>query len=120
MAHTYIEARQEAERRVVTKFIELALQHGFTLHSVSDGEERHKTTTLEQALEHVFSVDESWVYFTPAPTSPSPVRHCIYIVLGNEGWDAIADHSLGQHGRTGDPWTTVTEAHDAWLDEEYP
>ena len=120
MTTTYIEARQEAERHVVTKFIELTLQHGFTLHSASDGEERHDVSTLEQALEHVFSVDESWVYFTPAPTSPSPVRHCIYIVLGNEGWDAIADHSLGQHGRTGDPWTTVTEAYDAWLDKEYP
>ena len=120
MTTTYIEARQEAERHVVTKLIELTLQHGFTLHSASDGEERHDVSTLEQALEHVFSVDESWVYFTPAPTSPSPVRHCIYIVLGNEGWDAIADHSLGQRGRTGDPWTTVTEAYDAWLDKEYP
>lgn len=27
---TYIQARQETERRVVTQFIELALQHGFT------------------------------------------------------------------------------------------
>ena len=118
MTTTYIQARQEAERRVVTKFIELALQHGFTLHSVSDGEERHNVSTLEQALVHVFSVDESWIYFTPPPTSPSPVRHCIYIVLGNEGWDAIADHSVSRE--EGDTWNTVTEAHSAWLDKEYP
>lgn len=118
MTYTYIQARQEAERRVVTKFIELALQHGFTLHSVSDGEDRHAVSTLEQALEHVFSVDESWIYFTPPPSSPSPVRHCIYIVLGNEGWDAIADHSVSRWG--GDTWDRVTEAHSAWLDKEYP
>ena len=118
MTTTYTQARQETERRVVTQFIELALQHGFTLHSVSDGEDRHPVSTAEQALEHVFSVDESWVYFTPPPTSPSPVRHCIYIVLGNEGWDAIANHSVSRE--PGDTWDTVTEAHDTWLDKEYP
>ena len=54
----------------------------------------------------------------PITLVPSPVRHCVYIVLGNEGWDAIADHSVARE--PGDTWDTVTEAHDAWLDKEYP
>lgn len=115
---THTQAQQETERRVIAQFIGLALQHGFTLHSVSDGEDRHDVSTLEQALEHVFSVDDSWIYFTPPPTSPSPVRHCVYISLAVEGWLAIADHSTARE--PGDTWTTVTEAYDNWLDEEYP
>jgi len=110
---TYVEARREAERKVVTKLIEIALARGFTLHSVSDGEEREKVSTTEQALEVVFSVDESTIYFAPPATSEDKRRHCAVIVLGNSGWDAVADASVGPG------WDEVMRDHNEWVDSEF-
>jgi hypothetical protein len=87
-----IQKRIEIERKVVRNLIRTAKAHGYALHSVDDGEERHIVKTEREALEAVFAVDESRIYFKHPDEAK---RHVACIVLGNGGWDAVADASMG-------------------------
>lgn len=88
-----IERRIAIENQVVRKLIRVAKAHGYELRRVFDGEEMVKTTTEKTAMEAVFSVDESCIYFK---REDQPKCHCAVIILGNDGWDAIADASVGE------------------------
>ena len=59
--------------------------NGFTLECVSDGEELHRVTTVDEAMDHIDGVDESWVYFNPSA--------CIFLVRGNRPWEVICDYA---------------------------
>jgi len=85
--------RMALEREVVAKLIEVARKHGYEIKKVDDGEDAVKCSSDAEALDTVFSVDESLMFFKH-PDQPKP--HCAFIVLGNSGHDAIADHSLGE------------------------
>ena len=100
--------RMAMERKVVRHLIRTAKAHGYTLTKVNDGEEVVKCRTEAEAMDAVFSVDESTIYFR----RPSePVGHCAVIVLGNDGWDAIADNSEGEG------WDGVMRDCDAYSDK---
>ena len=92
MTNEQLQARIAIERRLVEKLIEVAQAHGYALTKVYDGEERVKVATKNEAMAAVFSVDESVIYFKHPD---EPKGHCAVIVLGNDGWDAIADQSQG-------------------------
>lgn len=103
-----IAARLAVERDVVTKLIEMAQARGFVLIAVDDGEESTAPATLEEALDAVFAVDEAALRFK----HPQEDRwRFAYIVLGNDGWDAVADHS------TGGLWDAVMADHEAYTDQ---
>lgn len=88
-----IKKRMSIERRVVRKLIRVAKAHGYALTKIYDGEVMEKISTETEALEVVFSVDDCTMYFKhPEQTK----GHCAVIVLGNDGWDAIADCSMGE------------------------
>lgn len=83
--------RMEQERQVVSYLIQTAAKHGWKLHAVDDGESYHQITKEEDAMEHIFSVDESTVSFR----HPDHPKGCVaVIVLGNSGPEAIADCSI--------------------------
>lgn len=85
-------ARQATERKVVRHLIRTAKAHGYAVTKVWDGEELQITKTETSAMDAVFAVDESRMYFK----HPDEIKdHCAEIVLGNDGWDAIADSSMG-------------------------
>lgn len=84
--------RSEMERLIVSNLVETAIKYGFDVSRVYDGEESHRATTVDQVLEVVFSVDDCTVYFKHPDQDKA---HCAVIVLGNDGWDAIADASVG-------------------------
>lgn len=88
-----IEKRMQIERKVVRHLIRTAKKHGYALTKVYDGEEMVKCQTEAQAMDAVFSVDECKMYFKHPD---QPKSHCVVIVLGNDGWDAIADCSEGE------------------------
>ncbi len=92
MSQQQIEKRMTLERRVVRHLIRTAKAHGYAVTKVNDGEEVVKVSTEAEAMEVVFSVDECHIYFKHPD---EPKAHCAFIVLGNDGWDAIADSSLG-------------------------
>jgi hypothetical protein len=88
-----MQTRQDIERKVVRHLIRTAKKHGYSLQRVWDGAEYVPTRTEAEALDAVFSVDESLIRFKHPEEDKA---HCAVIVLGNSGWDAIADASMGE------------------------
>ena len=103
-----LEARMNMERRMVRRLIRTAKVHGYAVTKVNDGEEIVKCSTETEAMDAVFAVDESHIYFKHPE---EPKGHCAFIVLGNDGWDAIADNSMG--GK----WDAVMAEMDAYSDK---
>jgi hypothetical protein len=102
-----LETRQRVERQIVRNLIRTASQHGFALVAVHDGEERVPTRTEREAMDAVFAVDESKILFRhPAEKK----AHCAVIILGNDGWDCVADASMGER------WDPVIEANATYAD----
>ena len=102
------EKRMNTERKVVRHLIRTAKQHGYAVTKVYDGEEMVKCKTESEAMDAVFSVDESTIYFKH---QDQPKGHCAVIVLGNDGWDAIADCSEGEL------WDDAIAECDAYSDK---
>lgn len=102
-----IEKRQEIERKIVRNLIRTAKEAGFTCVKVYDGEETVKVATEKEAMDAVFSVDESRIYFKHPDDAKA---HCAVIVLGNDGWDCVADASMG------DRWDPVIEANGKYAE----
>ncbi len=107
MEATKLEKRMATERLVVGTLLAVAKKHGYACTSVDAGEERVPCSTDEEAMATVFSVDESLMRFKH---SDEPRSHTAFIVLGNDGWDAIADCSMG--GK----WDAVMAEMDAFTD----
>ena len=103
-----LDQRMALERKIVRHLIRTAKQHGYALTKVYDGGENVKCKTESAAMDAVFSVDESTIYFKHPD---QPKGHCAVIVLGNDGWDAIADSSLGEG------WDAVMKQCDAYSDK---
>lgn len=84
-------ARMRVERSLVWNLGVHLGAHGFEPIRVLDGGDIYITRTMKDAMEHIFAVDESTLYFRK-PSRDAPVRH-VFLVLGNDGYDSIADHS---------------------------
>lgn len=75
------------ERRIIRRFIREAKKDGWTPATVNTGEHDEYVKTETETLEHVFSVDESVIWFrNPTIKVLSP----LIIVLGN-GIDCLVD-----------------------------
>lgn len=81
------------ESTKLTEFLNAMVAKGWSLHSVSDGEDRTDTSTIDEVIKVVESVDESWIYIA-APESGK--RHTLFVVLGNDpdGGEVICDTSV--------------------------
>ena len=82
---------QEIERRVVRHLIRTMAEHGWNISRIYDGGEIDEDVlnpTEDEAMDTVFGVDTSMVYFTNGKAA-----HVVQIVLGNDGYDCIADYS---------------------------
>ena len=89
-----VEKRQEIERIVVRHLIRTMKKHGWEAYAVDDGgDEPEKCRTEADVMELVFGVDEATIGFIKR-VAPKPIMHRVLIVLGNDGWDAIADYSF--------------------------
>jgi hypothetical protein len=88
---TPVEKRIALEKRIVRRMIRHLKQNGYTLHSVDDGgDEDTRVRTEKEAMDAVFGVDEAHLYFQ---TPEFPKLMGVFLVMGNDGWDVIADHS---------------------------
>ena len=100
-------ARLRRERRIVWNLLKHILANGFTLDSVYDGEDAIKVRSAKEAMEVVFSVDESTVRFR------HPGHHNllgVYLVGGNDT-DIVSDWSC-PNANPG-AWNDVLGAFDA-------
>ena len=88
-----VEQRMEIERKIVRHLIRTMKKHGWNVIAVDDGgDEWEQTKTETEAMDAVFSVDESSIKFHKKIGSVG-MTHSACIVLGNDGYDCIADHS---------------------------
>jgi len=95
-----VQQRLDIERKVVRKLIRVAKARGWTPVRVDCGDTLTTSPLESDILDAVFSVDESVVRFRK-----DGVRgvHCAVIILGNDGYDCIADASSSPE------WDEVTE-----------
>lgn len=99
--------RGRLERRIVANLIAHLAAHGWAVDSVHDGETHYSTRDdMKAAMEAIFAVDDSQVYFTNAAAR----THWVKLVLGN-GTDLVSDHSYTPDGS--DDFDTVMEAFNA-------
>lgn len=103
-----IEQRIAIEKRLVRKLIRVAKDHGYKLTKIWDGEQMEWVSTETEAMDLVFNLDECQMYFKH---DDQPKAHCAVIVLGNDGWDAIANHS------TGEGWDAVMDFMSDYSDK---
>ena len=110
-----VEKRIAMERRLVRKLVRIMKENGWIAARVSDGEESVRVSGEEAVLAVVFSVDESAIRF-----EKDGKAHWVSIVLGNDGYDAVADYSYSH--RDPDGFVAIMEgpfeAYRAKLEEE--
>ncbi len=109
MSRTNTEKRQEIERKVVRHLIRTMKSEGWNAINVFDGEETVPTKNEADVLDNVFGVDESRIVFRKAVSPFLPMRRTAVIVLGNDGWDCIADHSVSNRSLPADDFEAVMD-----------
>lgn len=87
--------RQQIEHRLIWNMFQFLAQNGWIVCRLNDGEDTHNLsgdtqTRIKAAMEMVFNLDECSILFQ---LQGSKKTHWVSILLGNDGWDAIADHS---------------------------
>lgn len=76
---------------VIKSFFTIALAHGFTLHTVDNGDgEDVLMNTIGEAVAEVNATDESHVVLL----APDGKRVWFYLVLGNEPYETICNCSV--------------------------
>lgn len=108
-----IEERIKTEKRLVRHLIRVMKLAGWEVAFVDDGGENVKCVNESEVLEAVFSVDESKIVF-----EKDKIRHYAYIVLGNDGYDAIADYTYRENDDFEKTMETVME-YANYLETEY-
>jgi hypothetical protein len=92
--NTEIHHRMRLELFVVWNTLRFMAHHGWEIHSVNDGEEWVRAEgepdeRQRKTLDDVFAVDEARVRFIKDDR-----RVMAYFVLGNDGYDVLADCSV--------------------------
>lgn len=114
MAGLTVEERLQVEREIVGRLIDMALDEGWKLDSVWDGEEDTHVHDKEAALDTIFAVDESTLTFFQEPRT----RRSVLIVLGN-GVDVISDYSSPDPERDIEDFNGLMERHGLWVEGRY-
>lgn len=89
--------RGRIERRVVWNLLAILEQAGFIPYIVREDED-HYVSSPKDAMEWIFNFDECWVTFL----NRKKERRYLYIVLGNDGYDALSD------------WLMPKDESDGW------
>lgn len=85
--------RSAMERKIIRHLVRCMKAKGWDVAHVSAGGELVKCATERDVLATVTAVDEAGIVFKK-DTSQGTLRRAVFIVLGNDGYDCICDHSL--------------------------
>lgn len=105
-----IEKRQEIERKVVRHLIRTMKAKGWIITRINDGGEEDEDTlnpNETEAMGAIFSVDDSVIIFQKKINEFKTVTHFASIILGNDGWDCISDHSCSNHALAYDDFEQI-------------
>ena|SRR5665213_1689223 len=101
--------RGKIERRVVWNLLSQLNDAGFTAWAVDDGDERTACESIKDVMELVFNLDEAHIYCE----GKSGKRNWMYIVLGNDGYDAISDYGYHPDPKDDvDGWDAILNGFD--------
>lgn len=89
-----VEKRMAIERKVVRKLVREMKKGGWDAYGVNDGEALVRCNKEADVMDAVFSVDESVIKFKKYLADGAVIKRSAVIVLGNDGYDAIADCSV--------------------------
>lgn len=111
-----LNARIAMERKVVRHLLRTAKAAGYMAEVVDDGGYTfEKVKTERDVMDAVFAVDEANIGFLHPSRN---VRYWAFIVLGNGGWDAIADCTVGNPDSVvGAGWNTVMDECSDYSDK---
>lgn len=85
-----VEKRIAVEKKIVRHLCDTMRKHGWDAIYVDDGgDEVEQTSSTEEVVEAVFAVDEATIAFKKGNKTCS-----VWIILGNDGWDCIADYNF--------------------------
>ena len=104
--------RGEVERAIVSATIKAAIDHGFKLDGVNNGEDDVKSSNRAVVMEHAFACDQAHIFFTHPDHGDR--SSWLFIVLGNEGWTVISDYTMDL-----DAAVTSTDALVEKFEEEW-
>lgn len=107
-----VEKRQEIERKVVRHLIRSMKEKGWSIKHVDDGGDRVKCATEKEAMDTVFSVDDATIRFRKGD-----IQRAVYIVLGNDGWDCICDHSMSDPDDVNDDFEKIMDEVSEYADQ---
>lgn len=107
-----IEQRMAIERLVIQKLLDTARLAGWSVPCVYDGQDNVPCSTDQDVLDAVFSVDECHIRVCKR-FDVRTVPCTVFIVLGNDGWDCICDHSTKPEFLA-----EVMDPLDDWIDAE--
>ena len=99
------ELRTQAEREIVRATIEAVLATGRTLKSISTGDGYERVGSVDEAMDLIFNLDESAAIFWDGER-----RSCVLFVLGNDGYDVVADYGMSLDAAI----ETVQPLIDSW------
>lgn len=86
--------RQEIEHTVISHLLIVMREHGWAAVKIDDGgDEWVDVESDDDVINTVFSVDDCTIVFRKGK-----IERVALIVLGNGGWDCIADHSMSKVG----------------------
>lgn len=104
-----LEKRIDMERKVVRNLVREMKKAGWIAINVFDGEETIPVINEAGVMENVFAVDEARIVFRKAVVPLAPMRRCAVIVLGNDGYDCIADCSVSNDLIKADDFSAVMD-----------
>ena len=78
---------------VVRSLILTLKKHGVTVVGAGDGEEDIVSENTKELAAHATGCDEGFLY-VKTPDTPEGKRKAIYLVLGNEPWETVCDHTV--------------------------
>lgn len=84
--------RQDAEKAIVGALVDAFLAEGVKLSVESDGiVYLENSTDKEEIIESLFAVDEAFLL----TVDHNGKGGWVFLVFGNDGYDVIADHTMG-------------------------
>lgn len=86
-----LDQRMRNERKITANVFEVLKSHGWNVELVDDGDEETEVSTMLDAMELMFNIDDCHVHFRKG-------EQCGWFRMifgnGNDGLDVIADHSV--------------------------
>ena len=112
------EKRIEIERKIVTFLYNAMAAAGWQVDYIFDGGDNVRCAEWTEAnvLDTVFSVDEATISFVKDKDWGRMCRSA-FIVLGNDGWDCINDHTRSNPSIPEDDFEAVMKTVDTLAEQ---